>query len=227
MKLASEDPPESIGVSFAADRLKRDRQLTLLLRKTVTSYTAACIVSYEKQTTLREASACLATELHPLDGPPPPAGIRVDPAPGFMALRNDETLKSLRLSFEIGRVKNPNKNPVVEKAVRELEEELLKQEPTSGPVSQLGLFIAVARLNSCIRYSALSARELWTQRSQFTHEQLPISDRENLLRQHTLRTLNHTSSEKSKHKSGKRANSYNVDVGDLVYLYSDRDQSRE
>ena len=152
--------------------------------------------------------------------------IRVDPAPGFMALRNDETLKSLRLSLEIGRVKNPNKNPVVEKAILELEEELLKQEPTSGPVSQLGLVIAVARLNSCIRYSGLSARELWTQRSQFTHEQFPISDRENLLRQHTLRTLNHTSSEKSKHKSGKTANSYNVDVGDLVYLYSDRDKSR-
>ena len=70
VKQTSEDPPESIGVSFSADIFKRDRQLILLLRKTVTSYTAACIVSYEKQTTLREASACLATELHPLDGPP-------------------------------------------------------------------------------------------------------------------------------------------------------------
>ena len=222
---ASKDPPESIRVSFASDILKRDRQFihVIILRKTVTSYTAACIVSYEKQTTLREALACLATELHPLEGP---AVIRVDPAPGFMALINDETLKSLRLSLEIGRVKNPNKNPVVEKAILELEEEILKQEPTSGPVSQLGLVIAVARLNSCIRYSGLSARELWTQRSQFTHEQLPISDRENLLRQHTLRTLNHTSSEKSKRKSRKTANSYNVDVGDLVYLYSDRDKSR-
>ena len=87
------------------------------------------------------------------------------------------TLKSLRLSLEIGRVKNPNKNPVVEKAILELEEELLKQEPTGGPVLQLGLAIAVVRLNSRIRYSDLSARELWTQRSQFSHEQLPISDR--------------------------------------------------
>ena len=141
-----------------------------------------------------------------------------------MALRNDETLKSLRLSLEIGRVKNPNKNHVVEKAILELEEEFLKQKPTSGPVSELSLIIAVARLNSCIHYSGLSARELWTQRSQFTHEQLPISDRENRLCQHTLPKLNHTSSEKPKHKSGKTANSYNVDVGDLVYLYSDRDE---
>ena len=72
VKRTSEDPQESIGVSFAADILKRDRQLILLLRKTVTSYTAACIVSYEKQTTLREPSACLANELHPLVVPPPP-----------------------------------------------------------------------------------------------------------------------------------------------------------
>ena len=224
VKQASEDPPETIGLSFAADILKRERQLILVMRETVTSYTTACIVHDEKQTTLKEALACLATELHPLDGPP--AVIRVDPAPGFMALRNDETLKSLCLSLEIGRVKNPNKNPVAEKAILELEEELLKQESSGGPVSQLNLAIAVARLNSRIRYSGLSAREFWTQRSQFTHEQMPISDRENLIRQHTLRAQNHPSSEKSKHKSKKSATSYNIDVGDLVYLYSDKDKSR-
>ena len=201
VKQTSEHPSKSIGVSSAADILKRDHQLILPLRKTVTSYIAACIVSYEKQTTLREASACLATKLHPLDGPP--AVIRVDPAPGFMALRNDETFKSLRLSLEIGRVKNPNKNPVVEKAILELEEELLKQRVTGGPVSQLDLVIAVARLNSHICYSGLSARELWTQRSQFTDEQLPISDRENLLRQHTLRKLNHTRVKSQSIKVGK------------------------
>ena len=224
VKQASEDPPETIGLSFAADILKRERQLILVMRETVTSYTTACIVHDEKQTTLKEALACLATELHPLDGPP--AVIRVDPAPGFMALRNDETLKSLRLWLEIGRVKNPNKNPVAEKAILELEEELLKQDSTGGPVSQLNLAIAIARLNSRIRYSGLSAREFWTQRSQFTHEQMPISDRENLIRQHTLRAQNHPSSEKSKHKSKKSATSYNIDVGDLVYLYSDKDKSR-
>ena len=85
----------------------------------------------------------------------PPAVIRVDPAPGFMALRNDETLKSLRLSLEMGRVKNPNKNPVVEKAILELQEELLKQEPTSGLVSQLVLVIAVARLAFAIQVCRL------------------------------------------------------------------------
>jgi hypothetical protein len=33
------DPPDAVGVSFAADVLKRERQLILVLRETVTSYT--------------------------------------------------------------------------------------------------------------------------------------------------------------------------------------------
>ena len=67
IKQTSEDPPETIGLSFAADILKRERQYVLILREKVTSYTKASTVHDEKQTTLREALACLATELHPLD----------------------------------------------------------------------------------------------------------------------------------------------------------------
>ena len=65
IKQTSDDPPETIGFSFAADILKHERQLVLILRETVTSYTKASIVHDEKQTTHREALACLATELHP------------------------------------------------------------------------------------------------------------------------------------------------------------------
>ena len=60
--------------------------------------------------------------LHPLDGPQ--AVIRVDPAPGFVLLKNANALQHLGLSVEVGRVKNTSKNPVPERAVLELEEEL-------------------------------------------------------------------------------------------------------
>ena len=39
----SEDPPESIGISFAADVLKRSRQLIFVVYETVTSSTATCL----------------------------------------------------------------------------------------------------------------------------------------------------------------------------------------
>lgn len=73
--------------------------------------------------------------LHPLDGPQ--VVIRVDPATGFVSLKNTTALQHLGVSIEVGRVKNINKNPVAEKAVLKLEEELLRQEPGGGPVSYL------------------------------------------------------------------------------------------
>ena len=120
-------------------------------------------------------------ELHPLDGPI--ACVRVDPAPGFMALRDDGLSQKLRINIEVGRVKNVNKNPVAVRTIQELEEELLRQEPGGDAVTMLDLSIAIARLNARIRFSGLSLRELWTQRSQFTHEQLPILDRNIILEQ--------------------------------------------
>ena len=62
----SEDPPESIGISFAADVLKRSRQLIFVVRETVTSYTAACLIDNEKHETLRDALARLVIDLNPL-----------------------------------------------------------------------------------------------------------------------------------------------------------------
>jgi len=96
--------------------------------------------------------------------------IRVDPAPGFVSLKNTNALQLLNSSIKVGRVKNTNKNPVAERAVLELEEELLRQEPGGGPVTELGLAIATARLNSRLRSQGLSSRELWTQRNRFSNE---------------------------------------------------------
>ncbi|XP_069110407.1 uncharacterized protein [Argopecten irradians] len=224
---SSEQPPDAVGVSFAADVLRRNRQLILLLRETTTSYTSACLILDEKRETLRDGLLRLALELHPLDGPH--AIIRVDPAPGFMSLRDDTILHRFRIEIEVGRIKNINKNPVAERAIAELEDELLRQEPGGGPVTELALATAVARLNSRIRGSGLSARECWTQRSQFTHDQLPISDRDNIIEQNKRRETNHRSSEKSKypkHRDSQTPYMAEIKVGDLVYLYTDRDKTK-
>ena len=220
----SDDQVAGIGTVFAADVLKRNCQLVCVLQEAVKSYTTACVISNEKRETLREALLRLVMELHPLDGPP--AVIRVDPAPGFIALRDDETLGKFRIVLEIGRVKNKNKNPVAEKAIAELEDELLRQEPGGGPVTDFTLSVAVARLNSPIRFTGLSARELWTQRSQFTNEQLPVSDLEAIDKKYAIRDANHPASAFSKWKSKRAPLEQSLNVGDLVYLYSDRDKSK-
>ncbi|KAK3083239.1 hypothetical protein FSP39_017533 [Pinctada imbricata] len=220
----SDDKVAGIGTVFAADVLKRNCQLVCVLRESVTSYTTACVIPNEKRETLREALLRLVMELHPLDGPP--AVIRVDPAPGFFALRDDAILGKFRIVLEFGRVKNKNKNPVAEKAIAELEDELLRQEPGGGPGTDFTLSVAVARLNSRIRFTGLSARELWTQRSQFTNEQLPVSDLHAIDQKYALRDTNHPASAFSKWKSKRAPIDQSLNVGDLVYLYTDRDKSK-
>ena len=46
---SSSDPPATIGVSFAADIVKRYRQLILVLRETVSSYTLTSLIESEKR----------------------------------------------------------------------------------------------------------------------------------------------------------------------------------
>ena len=137
-------------------------------------------------------------------------------------MSNNDSVKHLNVTIEVGRVKNKNKNPISEKAVRELEEELIRQEPKKRPVSEVGLAIATARLNSRLRFSGLSSCELWTQRNQFTHEQLSFSDSQFRLAKHDL----HSFSEKSKNPGGLVPNSPQLPVGDLAYLVSYKDKSR-
>ena len=220
----TDEPPKVVGVSFAADVLKRCKQNIFVLRDTATSYTVTSIIPDEKATTLRDALGRLSSELHSVEGPP--AVVRVDPAPGFIALRNDPTLKRLGISLEIGRVKNVNKNPVAEKAISELQDEILRQAPNGGPVSSFTLAVATSRLNSRLRRHGLSARELWTQRDQFTHDQLPVSDRDVILKQHLQRKTNHPHSQNSKNRTRTWMNPPTVNVGDLVYLVGDRDKTQ-
>jgi hypothetical protein len=220
------DPPGVVGVSFAADVIRRSKQIILVLRETSTSFTSASIIPDEKSVTLRDSLTALFVRLHSPDGPP--AVVRVDPAPGFIALQNDPTIHRLGMSLEIGRVKNVNKNPVAEKAVAEVEEELRRHAPDGSSVTPVELSLAISRLNSRLRRRGISAHEMWTHRDQFSNAQLPINDLDIIAAQHKQRLDNHPHSERSKNprKSIAVPSAQNITVGDLVYLSTDRDKTK-
>ena len=95
------------------------------------------MVRDEKHDTLSDALTQLIIGLHPLDGPR--AIIRVHPSSGFQSMANNDSLNHLNVTIDVGRVKNKNANPFAEKAVRELEEELIRPDPSGRPVSADGL----------------------------------------------------------------------------------------
>ena len=221
---STQEPPPTIGVSFAADVIRRQRQLILLIRETVTSYTVACMIPNEQHVTLRDAIVVLMSSFVPLEGPP--AVIRCDPAPGFQALTRDPTLAAHRISIEIGRIKNCNKNPVAERAIQELEGEILRQDPLGGALIGITLSLAVSRLNKRIRSRGMSSWEMYCQRDMFTGNQLPVDDIRMTDAQYQLRVGNHVHSELSKAPLARPSPEADLAVGDIVYIKSDLNKNR-
>jgi hypothetical protein len=159
------DPQVVIGVSFAADVVRRESQFISVVRECVTSYTSTIIIDNERAETLCDGLLRLCTELRPIDDPI--AVVHIDPVPGFCALVGDMLLKKHCIMIEIGCIKDKNKNPVAENAIQELHDEILRQEPLPGRITPLLLALAVATLNSHIICGGLSAREMLTERDQF------------------------------------------------------------
>jgi hypothetical protein len=192
---SSEEPPKRIGTSFAADIIKRYKQLILLLRETVSSYTVTMFIPSERHDDIREGLIILCSTLGLIDGN---VQVRVDPAPGFASLTGDPILKKHGISLIIGNAKNQNKNPVAEHAIQELGIEYLNISPEGGALSKTNLALTTARLNSRIRHNGLSSNEIWTQRDHLSGEQLPLVDRELIHKQQAQRMQNHPHSAKCK-----------------------------
>lgn len=67
---------------------------------------------------------------------------------------------------------------------------------------------------------------MWTQRDQFSNNQLPVADHELILSQQELRQKNHIHSERAKCPSGRFPALPNLCVGDVVYLRCDLNKSK-
>ena len=126
--------------------MKRAWQQILVVRECSTSFTSTLIIHGETASSLKDGLVSLCTSLRLLDAPP--AIIRCDPATGFQALVNDPWLAENRLQVEIGEHKNVNKNPVAERAIEELREELCKIDPLNQPVTPAQVAVATARVNA-------------------------------------------------------------------------------
>ena len=93
--------------------------------------------------------------------------MRVDNAPGFRGLENDDILQRQGVSLDFRRVKNPSKVAVADRGIKEFEDELLR---VALGVRQIypEVLTAVLTLNQRIRSCGKSALEILLQRDQLT-----------------------------------------------------------
>ena len=221
---SSTSAPTTVGSHYSGDVMHYYRQRILLVRETVTGFTLTSLIPDETAESLESALVSLCSFLRSPDGPP--VTIRVDPAPGFVRLQSSKALSQIGVQLEIGRIKNPNKNPIAEHAIGELRDELKRANPDGGAVSIPLLSVVTSRLNSRLRGSGMSSREMLFSRDQFTNSAFDITDRELIANQNTSRLENHRYDYVSKSRVKRPLKSAQVQAGDLVYLAQDRDKSR-
>ena len=167
-------PPTTPLFVFATDVMRRFKQYILVLRDTFSSYTCAQIIVNEQHESLRTGLIIMVSSVRP--NPQSKISIRVDNATGFLPLKNDLVLNSYNIYLDFGRIHNKDKNPVIEKCIRELGSEMLRLTPDGGQITEEQLSIVVNQLNSRIRGRGLSSWEILHQRDQYTGEQLELND---------------------------------------------------
>ena len=224
---SSSDFPVTPTRSYAADVVKRHGQKIFVLTDTFSTFVASSLIPDETGSTLKNCMIPAVSSMRP--NPQTSVTIRTDNAPGFKSLRGDTDLDQLRISIDFGRVINKNKNPVVDKCIRELITEILKICPEGGQITPVTLSYAVNTLNARIRNRGLSAWEILFQRDQHTFEPLDISDIILASEQRDTRTRNQASSARSKSRNAPEAVVCNAMRGSLVYLKDDgnKERSRE
>ena len=94
--------PETVGSQFAFDVLKRERQMILVIREYVSSFTYTQLLKSEKNEDLREGIIRLIVDVIRLDGSNDV--VRIDPAPGFKPLVGYCVLNQHRIDIDMGRV---------------------------------------------------------------------------------------------------------------------------
>jgi len=166
---------EHPGHYFHADVIRREKQKILIITDQFSTLSTANLIPSEQQQDLKTAIINLTSPVRLS----PSITIRTDNATGFQALLKDIELQDLGIKIELADPHNPNANAVVDKACRELEQEINKLQPQGGQITAATLAKATLLLNAKLRRKdKLSATEIHFARNQATSANLMLDDSE-------------------------------------------------
>ena len=167
---STSEPPDHPYKNLSADVMKRCGSLVLVATDSLTSHTSTSLIKSEKSEDLELGLIKTILPFRPCNGT---SKIRVDTAPGLRKLiRNPQNLSKYDIILDPGRVKNKNSLAIVDKRIRELEDEIRKL----VPIDENTLVLATKFLNERVRQHGFSANELLFRRKQETHQELNLKD---------------------------------------------------
>ena len=206
---------ESVGSEFAVDVLQRNSQNILLMREKLSQYTWLRIIPDQRAETLK---SILTQTLLPWVNPAG-AVLRTDGAKSFVSLsesskHEDSIFHKHKITIDIGRTHNRNKNPVAENAIGECEKEIKKHKPHIHILSDEDLSEIQKTMNERIRNRGLAAKEILTRRDLLSNVPKDVQD-------HVLAEDQFDKRLSTVDRDRKRnpvSHSHNFHIGDLVYL---------
>ena len=171
----------------------------------------------DEQKEMWEAILKICLPIRPIRDPP--TVVRTDSASGFKSLQNNEYLQNHHILIEVGNPKNLHNNPVIKKAVQDIERVILKVDPTGSQVSSASITIACCTLNNRLGSLGLSPRKVFYHQDQFTNKHIHFDDMDLTDQQHCQYTSNHPCSKQSKAPNCTHRSHTEVEVGDILYFH--------
>ena len=197
----SSSPSGSFGSKFSADICRPHKQFLFICRENLSSFTTSKILPDESADSIREALIESLLDMIPEEG----TTVRLDSASAhksllnetkantadLSSLENDVILKRLGIKIDLGRVHNPNKNPVAENAVKEFLKERLRLKPEGGLVTEIERCIIMRNMNKRIRNRGLTPKEIVLKRDLTSNKPKDVDDNELSEMQASLRERDH------------------------------------
>ena len=165
--------PEHPGQSFTVDVLKMHKRNIMVTVENFSGFISTTIIKSEKTDDLLEGillttsplRSSFISKIH----------IRVDQAPGFKSLaKQKKDLHDMNINLELGNAKNKNAVAIVDKKIKELNDEIKKISPSV--INYKILSKATSIVNEKVRHQGLSSKEILFSRDQFSNTNLNIDD---------------------------------------------------
>ena len=170
---------ESFGSKFSVDIMERERQVIFVCRENLSQFTQLRLLEDQSAATCRRAILSLVVPLIADQG----CCIRTDGAQSFVSLKiesedRNSLLYKFKISIEVGRLNNPNKNAVAENCVKEVEKEILRYNPELKVISENDLIQIQKIINTRTRSRGLSAQEMMLKRNMTQNEDIGVVDKD-------------------------------------------------